>query len=271
MMITFDKSSNIFDIEPFIKDEVTFNLMHRIRDDDNPLMMKSENGKIIMAQSSPKYPVWIWTDKSIEENEYEELADDFYNLFCDRTKLTFVAKPQIAEFIANNYAKRRGVNWKTSICMESYCCPVIISPRNINGSINKPSLEDIGIIAEFLVGFIEDCFNINTTIDKQIEIAREYILSDNFYVWKVGNKIVSMANIAHRSPRHGRINEVYTPLSQRKKGYASALVSEISKIIYRENRIPMLYTDLSNPASNKAYKNVGFIECGRVNQISFGL
>jgi len=31
----------------------------------------------------------------------------------------------------------------------------------------------------------------------------------------------------------------------------------------------MLYTDLINPASNKAYKNVGFIECGKVNQISF--
>ncbi len=66
-----------------------------------------------------------------------------------------------------------------------------------------------------------------------------------------------------------RINEVYTSVLQRKNGYAGTLISELTKIIYSENRIPMLYTDLLNPASNKAYKNVGFIECGKVNQISF--
>jgi len=114
-----------------------------------------------------------------------------------------------------------------------------------------------------------NCFGITTNVEEQAETAKAYILSDNFYIWKIGNEIVSMANMAHRSARHVRLNEVYTPPSQRKNGYAGALVSELCKIIYRENRIPMLYTDLLNPASNKAYKNVGFIECGKVNQISF--
>jgi predicted GNAT family acetyltransferase len=47
------------------------------------------------------------------------------------------------------------------------------------------------------------------------------------------------------------------------------LVAQISDIIKDENLTPMLYTDLSNPASNKAYKNVGFIECGKVNEVKF--
>ena len=53
------------------------------------------------------------------------------------------------------------------------------------------------------------------------------------------------------------------------KGYAGALVGNLCKIIHSENRVPMLYTDMSNPASNKAYKKVGFIECGKVNKIKF--
>lgn len=34
-------------------------------------------------------------------------------------------------------------------------------------------------------------------------------------------------------------------------------------------KTPVLYIDLANPASNKAYKNVGFIECGKVSEILF--
>lgn len=268
-MIPFDKSSNIFDTEPFISEEVIFNLIHRIRDGKDPILMKSEDGKIIIAQSSEQYPAWIWIDKDIKEENYEEIAYDFYKLFSNRSTLKFVAKPQIAEFLANYYAEREKVTFRISMSMEAYHCPKIIFPTNVTGAISKPSLEDVNIITEFFVGFIKDCFGTSTSIDKQIKNAKSYILSDNFYIWKNGDEIVSIANIAHRSSRHGRINEVYTPPLQRKKGYAGALVSELSKILQSENRTPMLYTDLSNHASNKSYKNVGFIECGKVDQISF--
>ncbi|SHE98104.1 hypothetical protein SAMN02745784_02419 [Tissierella praeacuta DSM 18095] len=269
MLIPFDKFSDIFDTKPFITEEVRFNLMHRIRESENPILIKSENGKIIIAQSSPQYPAWIWTSKDIEEQEYKELEDGFYNLFKKQSNLKFIAKPEIAEILADNFAKRKNITWKISMSMESYYCPSIKFPMNISGSIGKPSLDDVNIISEFFVGFIRDCFGISTTVDKQFKAASSYILSDNFYVWRNGNEIVSMANIAHRSSRHGRINEVYTSPSHRRKGYAGALVSELSKIIYKENKIPMLYTDLLNPASNKTYKKIGFVECGIVNQVSF--
>ncbi|WP_156946277.1 hypothetical protein [Clostridium akagii] len=37
-------------------------------------MMKNGNGKIIIAQTSPQLPAWIWTDKNVEEQDYKELA-----------------------------------------------------------------------------------------------------------------------------------------------------------------------------------------------------
>lgn len=217
MMMPFDKSSNVFDIEPFISEEVLFNLIHRIRDDENPILMKSEDGKIIIAQSSKQYPAWVRTDKNIEKQKYKEIADDFYKLFSNRTKLEFIAKPQISEFLANDYAKRKKVTWKKSMSMEAYQCPKINFPTNVTGAISVPTLEDVDIISEFFVGFIKDCFGISTSVDQQIENAKTYILSGNFYIWRNGDEVVSMANIAHRSKRYGRINEVYTLPSKRKK------------------------------------------------------
>lgn len=54
-------------------------------------------------------------------------------------------------------------------------------------------------------------------------------------------------------------------------GFDAEIVYELCKIIFGENRVPVLYTDLSNPASNKAYKNVGFKESGKVTQMVFDM
>lgn len=80
---------------------------------------------------------------------------------------------------------------------------------------------------------------------------------------------INMANIAHCSKRQARINQVYTKPNMRRKGFGAMIVSKLSKIILNGNKVPVLYTDLSNPASNKAYKNVGFVECGKVTQVVF--
>lgn len=120
------------------------------------------------------------------------------------------------------------------MCMESYCCPNVVFSKDVVGFISKPSLENIDIISEFFVGVIQDCFGITITVEKQIQTAKAYILSGNFYIWKIDDEIVSMANMAHRSACHVRINEVYTPLLQRKNGYAGALISDLSKIIIKK-------------------------------------
>ncbi|HEX3078318.1 MAG TPA: GNAT family N-acetyltransferase [Lachnospiraceae bacterium] len=48
------------------------------------------------------------------------------------------------------------------------------------------------------------------------------------------------------------------------------LISEISANLLRENKIPMLYADARNPASNAAYEKIGFIKQGEVTEFVFG-
>ena len=56
----------------------------------------------------------------------------------------------------------------------------------------------------------------------------------------------------------GRVGPIYTPEEFRKKGYASALTSEITKTLISQGALPTLYTQAANPTSNKIYQKIGY-------------
>ena len=60
--------------------------------------------------------------------------------------------------------------------------------------------------------------------------------------------------------RHGiRVGPVYTPPEHRGRGYATACVAELSRLLLeRGRRFCMLYTDLGNPAANRIYRRIGY-------------
>ena len=55
-----------------------------------------------------------------------------------------------------------------------------------------------------------------------------------------------------------RVGPVFTPPDRRGKGYASALVAAASGAARGKGHRCILYTDLSNPTSNKIYMNIGY-------------
>lgn len=269
MLVKFLGNDNILDSKPFIDDEVQFNLLHLIRESNSPYLYTNINKNIIIGQSTHKHPAWIWTSSQITNEDLENLKNDFIELYKEAETLVFVAKPNIAVALAEHYSEVKHVNYSVYLQMESFQCLSFIEPKPVQGFLRKASMNDIVIISEFFSGFIYDCFGEMTTPEQQLQTAKMYIESGNLYTWCNDNIIISMANIAHRSKRHARVNEVYTRSDMRGKGFAAIIVSELCKLIFNQQRVPVLYTDLANPASNKAYKNVGFIECGELTQILF--
>jgi GNAT superfamily N-acetyltransferase len=55
-----------------------------------------------------------------------------------------------------------------------------------------------------------------------------------------------------------RIGPVYTPDEQRSKGYASAAVAEVSRLVRDEGARVCLFTDQANPVSNAIYTRLGY-------------
>ena len=93
------------------------------------------------------------------------------------------------------------------------------------------------------------------TAQSMLEIIRK----KNVFFWQDAGEVVSLT-IGNRAQIKGIcIGGVYTPPAFRKRGYARALVAEVSKeLLARGYELTNLFTDLANPTSNKIYQEVGY-------------
>jgi len=81
---------------------------------------------------------------------------------------------------------------------------------------------------------------------------------------------VSLAGFGGPTPNGIRVGPVYTPPERRGRGYASALVAELTRVLLAGGRrFCFLFTDLANPTSNTIYQRVGYRPVADVDQWSF--
>lgn len=93
--------------------------------------------------------------------------------------------------------------------------------------------------------------------------AREGILrriqAGDFFLWIADGSPVSLAGRTRPTPHGWAVGPVYTPPALRGRGYATALVAELSRLILAEGKeYAALFTDLSNPTSNSIYQKIGY-------------
>jgi uncharacterized protein len=252
---------------PFTNSEVQYNLIHLISINEHNKCLRSRDGSMIFAQT-PGYNAWVWIDSNVREAQAQKLIEELLDYLQDTELPGVSGEPQIIEKLANSYSTARNVSYRVNMMMESYFCPSI-SPSRVSETLKKASLEHLNTVADFLAGFAYDAYGNIVEPSSQLSVAEHLINAGNLYLLFENSAPVSMANIAHRSTRYARINAVYTPPQHRKKGFASTIVSKLCDILKEENLKPMLYADLKNPDSNKVYKNVGFIESGKIMDIRF--
>jgi predicted GNAT family acetyltransferase len=86
-----------------------------------------------------------------------------------------------------------------------------------------------------------------------------------YFFWELDGEAVSMAAAGGRTPNGARIGPVYTPPNFRGKGYATALVADLtSQLLSSGLQFCFLFTDLGNPTSNSIYTQIGYepvIDC----------
>jgi len=253
---------------PFTDDEVMFNLLHLISGFEDALRLKTEDGQALFAQT-PGHNGWLWVSRDMEDEERRRIFQGLCERLCDRPLPGVSGEASAVELFAETYAKRTGCAYRRHMAMQAYHCPKVVPPSQATGTVRQATEEDALIVAGFLADFALGAFGHVASAESQLPEAKSMAASGNLYLWTVDGEPVSMANIAHRSPRHARINGVVTPPAHRKNGYASAVVAGLCEMLLQEGLIPMLYADMSNPDSNKVYRNIGFTECGEVVDLKF--
>lgn len=268
MFVKLVRNDRIFGQGPFLADEVRYNLIHRICESESSTCVKTPDEKLIFAHSTG-YNAWLWISETVTDENKVVLIQKLLDRLEGIPLTGVTGDPNVVELFADRYTKRHAAQHHPYMTMESYFCPKVKKPSGVNGTIRQAARQNVEVVARFMAGFSEEAFGIAADPESQYSAAEKAVETGNLYLWMVEDRPVSMAHIAHRSPRHARINAVYTPPAMRKNGYASAIVAELCSVLEHEGLVPMLYADLKNPDSNKVYKNIGFVEGGQIADIRF--
>ncbi|TDL47981.1 GNAT family N-acetyltransferase [Paenibacillus dendritiformis] len=268
MFITFSSGDSVLHEPAFMRDEVQYHVLHRVCESGESLRMKLEDGRAVLGQT-PGYPAWLWMDAGVSEAERILLLHALCRQLTGIELPGISSEPRLAEAFAREYASQRGLRQETRMVMRSYACPRVMAPGRPAGGMRKLSEDDIPTVARFLAAFSTEAYGTLVPPSSRRAAAEQTVRAGHLYGWMAGEKLVSMANITHRSARHARINAVYTPPEHRKQGFASGLVAELCRLILAEARIPVLYADAANPDSNRVYRNIGFMEHGIIADIHF--
>lgn len=90
------------------------------------------------------------------------------------------------------------------------------------------------------------------------------------YVWEDADRAVAMTVRGQTIPSGARINCVYTPPENRKRGYASALVANLcQQLLDSGMKMVTLNADVTNPTSNNVYLKIGFARVGDAREYRF--
>ena len=131
-----------------------------------------------------------------------------------------------------------------------------VSPCAAPGGMRAPTADEHALALEWTARFAEDLEL--TEGEGLAALMRRALAADGLRLWDDDGP-VSMAAAAGETPSGARIALVYTPPDLRCRGYAAACVAALcAERLAAGKRYCFLNADAANPASNAAYRNVGF-------------
>jgi predicted GNAT family acetyltransferase len=268
MFVSFEADDRVLDSKEFMQAEVQYNLIHLIAGNKESLKIKASGNDLIFAHSAGHNP-WLWVSAGLEPEQRKTLVQQLAVRLKGHELSGITGEPDTARLFAETWCESTGQLYHTHMMMEAYYCPQVLKPPGVSGQLVQPDDSYTALISEYLSSFVEDAFGTVSPAENHLGYARSIVQSGKLHLWIAEDKPVSMANLAHLSARHGRINEVFTPREHRKHGYASACVAELCARMLDKGITPVLYADSINPDSNKVYQSIGFVNAGRVADLRF--
>jgi predicted GNAT family acetyltransferase len=134
-------------------------------------------------------------------------------------------------------------------------------PAGVAGEMRFAAPADRQLVIDWILAFEAEAIpgdaphqRVEEIVDRRLADA-----AGGFALWDDGGETVSLSGFGGRTPHGTRIGPVYTPPALRGRGYASALVGQLSRRLLDGGlEYCFLYTDMGNPTSNRIYMNVGY-------------
>lgn len=142
-----------------------------------------------------------------------------------------------------------------------YRLDTLAMPDTVPGLMRMANANDLELISTWMIAFEREA--LGSTDHANASAAAQRFVSEagrGMALWLVDGHPVAMAGYGAMTEHGVRISAVYTPDHQRAKGYAKAITAALCHHLMtaHRRRFCVLYTDAANPASNAAYRRIGF-------------
>jgi predicted GNAT family acetyltransferase len=190
------------------------------------------------------------------------IVDDVHNLYSTLPAVT--GDKEDSRYFAELWALRSGQRATPGLFERIYSVDRVIPVRTVPGSARRAGEDDREQLRRWMRGFHDDAFpHQQSPSDAVVENWINNRMNPDIggiYFWEdETGQPVSMAGYTGFTENGVRIGPVYTPKEFRGHGYGSAVTAAVSQMLLDSGRkFCFLFTDLSNPTSNKIYQNIGY-------------
>ena len=258
-MPDIDINNKIFENPRYKNDIQLFSVLERIK--STAFLLISDGESYVAARNSNDKPAWIWTDGNPSREAAAEIAAGLRRTFGSGVT-AFTAKREAAHALLHELGEYEAVGETRLVAQR---LDNLIEPQKI-GEFRLPRAEERNTVIDFIYNINLEGLN-ERSLSGAKEAADKCIEDERLFVLEEGGELSGCAGFS--APQNGFMNvgPVYVRPSRRNRGCAAYMVACLSKMIIEQGYVPSLYTDGSNPASNRAYEKVGFVRTGEIVEV----
>jgi predicted GNAT family acetyltransferase len=225
-----------------------------------------EDGLVLAAMMTPPHKLVLAYHQGDLGSGTQALAED---LIGESWLVPGVFAPShVAQMFAKNWGELTGIDLHLERRQRVYELREVQLSVSPPGRLRPADEADLPLVQAWWLLFYEGVFG---SVDRaQAEQAARLRLSQrDVFLWE-DERPVSMA-MKTRPTRHGiSITLVYTPPSWRGRGYGTACVAGLSRLLLEAGwHFCSLFADVANPVSNHVYRKIGFRPVIEYDEIAF--
>jgi predicted GNAT family acetyltransferase len=220
----------------------------------------------VAAVMTPPYKLQLYSEEGYESAGSELIAG---GLLGGRWSVPGVlAREGAARAFAATWCRRTKEDFRIGMRQRVYELREVVHPAYPPGEFRQAAASDVDVARQWARAFHRDCFDDGREA-QSVRAAEEKLKGGDLFFW-VDGVPRSMAATTRPTPHGAAISFVYTPPSNRRRGYGTAVVARLSQRLLDEGKqFTTLYTDLSNPTSNSIYGRVGYTGVADVVDVHF--
>ncbi len=225
-----------------------------------------ESGPVLVALMTPPHNLVVYHHLGDLRQGAEALVE---SVLRDGWQVPGIMGPvETAAVVADAWTEHTGRRSRLAQRLRAYELRQVAIPPPQQGRLRLATEEDLDLVAAWYYAF-QDEIHGRSDEEEARRAAGIRTEARDIFLWEDG-RVVSIA-MQNRPTSHGiSVGLVYTPPGLRGKGYATACVSELSRLLLDSGwEFCALFADLDNPTSNGIYLRIGYKPVCDFHEIRF--